>query len=122
MQWKFQASMKKREFFTILSTHSSILHPILRKIYKSDRLNSRIFIGKPLLSVGSFYIQRFVSVEMFLSLDTMVYYLFLFIYLFFALLRAALMEYGHSQTRGLIEATCAVLHHRHSDVGSEPHL
>ena len=92
------------------------------KTYKSDRLNSRIFIGKPLLSVGSFYVQRFVSVEMCLSLDTMVYYLFLFIHLFFAFLRAALMAYGHSQTRGLIEATCAVLHHRHSNVGSGPHL
>ena len=32
------------------------------------------------------------------------------------------MAYGGSQARGRIRAVAAVLHHSHSNVGSEPHL
>ena len=38
------------------------------------------------------------------------------------LFRAALTAYGGSQARGLIRATAASPHHRHSNAGSEPCL
>ena len=35
---------------------------------------------------------------------------------------AALVAYGSSQVRGQIQAAAAVLHHSHSNTGSEQHL
>ena len=46
-------------------------------------------------------------------------FVYLFILLFF---RATLVAYGGSQTRGLIRATTASLHHSHSHAGSQRHL
>jgi len=40
---------------------------------------------------------------------------------FFCLFRAAPEVYGDPQTKGLIGATAAGLHHSHSNAGSEPH-
>ena len=40
----------------------------------------------------------------------------------FFLFRTTSMAYGGSQARSLISATVVVLHHSHSNAGSEPHL
>ena len=47
---------------------------------------------------------------------------FFFLFCLFAFSRAAPMAYGGSQTRGIIGAVAAGLHHSHSNVGSEPRL
>ena len=49
-------------------------------------------------------------------------FLFLFFIYLFLLFRAALMAYGGSQARSLIEGTAAGLHHSHSSAVYEPHL
>ena len=53
-------------------------------------------------------------------------YFFFFFFFFFLLLlfKAASVTCGSSLTRGLIRTTAAGLHHihRHSNVGSDPHL
>ena len=46
----------------------------------------------------------------------------LFVYLFILLFRAVPAAYGGSQARSPIGATAAGIHHRHSNVGSEPRL
>ena len=48
--------------------------------------------------------------------------LYLFIYLFFCPFRATPAVYGSSQSRGLIKAIDACLHHRYSNARSEPCL
>ena len=45
-----------------------------------------------------------------------------FLFLFFCFFRSAPVAYGSSQARGWIRAAAAGLHHRHSNIGSEPHL
>lgn len=50
---------KRRSFF--FPPHSSVLYPIIRKIYISDWPNSSLFIGRVLLRLESFYFQRHVS-------------------------------------------------------------
>ena len=56
------------------------------------------------------------------TIDTCAFILFLFFILSFCLFRATPVAYGGSQTRGLIGATAAGLHHRHSNARSEPRL
>ena len=46
-------------------------------------------------------------------------YLYLFVGVFFVLFRAAPTTHGGSQTRGLIGAIAAGLHHSHSNTGCE---
>ena len=48
--------------------------------------------------------------------------IFIFIYLFTLLFRAAPAAYGSSQARGLIRDVAAGLHHSHSNAESEPGL
>ena len=41
---------------------------------------------------------------------------------FFFFFRAGTLAYGSSQARGRMGATAAILHHSHSNTGSEPRL
>ena len=47
---------------------------------------------------------------------------FIFLLFIYFLSFYALVAYGGSQTRGLIVATAASLHHSHSNARSKPHL
>ena len=63
-----------------------------------------------------------VHIQIFHSCLKDVFHIYLFIYLFFCLFRAAFVAYGGFQARGQIGAVAASLNHSHSNVGSEPHL
>ena len=52
----------------------------------------------------------------------LLYFLPIYFYLFFCLLRAALAAYGDSQAKGLIGAVATGLHQSHSNARSKPHL
>ena len=54
--------------------------------------------------------------------NMILFYFIIYLFVFFAFSRAALVAYRGSQARGLIRAVAASLHQSHSNVGSELHL
>ena len=54
--------------------------------------------------------------------QTLIAFLFLFVFPFFGLLRAETVAYGGSQAKGRMGAVAASRHHSHSNTRSEPNL